>query len=130
MDHRSFCCLLISLFISLSAAFSQSPDNAQEKYIYRSGDQIIISDAERIEGTIYKVEVARLPVINPDDPEMERLKKYGRLYTETIDNKDIKALLIGNFDKKKKAVEVKNELQKIGFTSAVVITYKNGLRQS
>jgi hypothetical protein len=127
MDSRSIFCLII--FTALSSLLSLSAQNS-DRYIYRSGDLVIISDAERIEGIVYKVEVARLPFIDPNDPELKRLESYGALTTESIQNKGQKALMIGDFQDKEEARKVRDQLRQNGFTSAQVITYKNGLRQA
>ena len=83
MDTRP---LLIILFIGFLPSLLTGQQNQKDQYIYRSGDLVIISDLERTEGIHYKIEVVRLDSINPNDPELERLKKYGEIYTEELDN--------------------------------------------
>ena len=126
MDIRP---LLIILFIGFLPSLLTGQQNQKDQYIYRSGDLVIISDLERTEGIHYKIEVVRLDSINPNDPELERLKKYGEIYTEELDNLGYTSLLIGIFNKANKAKEVERKLKDLGFTNAKVLTYKNGLRQ-
>lgn len=129
MDPRPSTFLILFFIYAFSGTLIAQNNAEGDRYIYTSGDLTIISTAERPEGTTYKVEVARLPIIDSSDPELERLKQYGELFIETLDNKDLKSLLIGNFDDKAKAKEVEKELRKSGYSSAEVLEYKNGLRQ-
>ena len=118
MDYKLF------LFVLIILPFTNF---AQEEYIYRSGDDLIISDHTRSDGISYKVEVIRLKEINPNDPELNRLKKLGPVHTEFIENKDLKALLLGGFELEK-AKAVHRKIIEMGFIDAKLVKYENGLR--
>lgn len=101
--------------------------NSTESYIYRAGDDLIISDQVRTEGVTYQIEVIRLSEFNPEDPEIARLQKLGKVCIESIENKKMKALMIGSFSEN----EAENILQKVknlGFLESKKIKYINGLR--
>jgi hypothetical protein len=118
------------LFLLIFSSFSLLAQNtSNESYIYRAGDDLIISDQVRTEGVTYQIEVIRLADFNPEDPEVARLQKLGKVFIESIENKKMKALMIGSFSEKE-AQSILEKVKNLGFLQAKMVKYTNGLRTS
>ncbi len=123
--------ILILSFLCLSIYAHAQSDTFPEgkRYAYKYNGTTIFTEADRIPGISYRVEVMRIPFYNEKDPGLKLLKKYGDLSVAYWPDSHEYVLTVGAFDSEESAESLKDKLRADGFMQAKVIKYLNGLRQ-
>lgn len=86
------------------------------------------SNAPRLQGVYYKIQLAASAKYNPAEYRYSKLSSLGSMQTEFIPSRNLTRILLADFvsvaDVKKALAEVK----KAGFTAAYIVKYENGVR--
>ena len=104
--------------------------NAQPTpYSQRGADQQeYISQANRLSGTYYKIQVAAVRNFSPSDPQYQALTALGSLETEALPDRNLNRVLVANFFTPQEAQTALQRARAMGFESAYVVQYDNGVR--
>ena len=122
---KSFLILLICAISSIGL----QAQNESFPYAYRWKNQVLSSEAPRIEGQIYRVDLLTVRHFNPNDPDLRSLKKFGNLYPEKNLKKGVIYLMLGDYKTTDEANQVLVKVKNMGFTNASLVKYQDGYRQ-
>jgi len=104
---------------------------ADEKVEYSYFDQhySISTKAPRHRGQYFKVQLLVVKQFNAQDPDLQFVKKYGRLDSEYVFELDIYRLLISDFFNSDEADQALKKIKSSGFENAHIVRYIDGIRQ-
>ncbi len=98
-------------------------------YSQRGADQQeYISQSNRLAGTYYKIQVAAVRSFAPNDPKYQSLTTLGTLETEALPARNLNRVLVANFFTPEEARTALQRARAMGFESAYVVQYDNGVR--
>lgn len=116
------------LFSLLSTGlFSQKSEPFEYAYEYKG--QVVASTAPRGEGIIYRIHLIDVRHYNPRDPDLQSLQKYGPIYPDRLLQKGVIQLVLGDWKSKGDAISVLQKVQRMGFSNASIIPYRDGYRE-
>ena len=103
----------------------------QTPYSQRGTDnQEYISQASRMTGTYYKIQVAAVRSFSPGAPQFQSLTALGTLETESLPDRNLNRVLVANFFTPAEAKTALDRAKAMGFENAYVVRYDNGIRGS
>lgn len=104
---------------------------AQEKieYAYKWKDEVIATDAPRLEGDSYRIELIKVRSFNPNDPDLKMLRQYGEIYPEKNLKTGMIRLMLGDYTNKEITAPILSKVRSMGFTNASLIKYLDGYRE-
>lgn len=105
----------------MGANYVYIPSNPREK-------TRIETNAPKHNGTYYKVQLSAVRDFRAVKSEFERLTHLGRIDTERLVDKGLTRVLLADFFDKTDAIEAMKAAQRIGYSSAFLVRYKNGER--
>jgi hypothetical protein len=117
------------LVISLISTGLFSQKNAAFEYAYEHKGQVIASTAPRGEGLLYRIHLIDVRHYNPRDPDLQSLHKYGTIYPDRLLQKGIIQLILGDWKSRGEAAGVLQKVQRMGFSNALIIPYRDGYRE-
>ncbi len=88
----------------------------------------IRTDAPKLNGTYYKVQIIALANFNRNDKRYDSVRKLGRIDYEFISDKGLTRVLLGDFRSKAEAQDILNTASQNGYSGAFIVKYKNGER--
>lgn len=87
------------------------------------------TNAPRFDGTYYKIQLAALKNYDPQNALFRKVENLGsRLDTETLVNKSLTRVLLADFFSRDQAFAVLRDVIALGFDSAFVVKYEDGIR--
>src|SRR5690554_2954025 len=98
-------------------------------YIYETKDGKITSDATRIQGTTYRIDVITIFFFDLKDPAIRDLSKINTISKEFWHSQNQYHLLLGNYQDMSIAKKDLKAVRRKGFSSAKIVIYNNGLRE-
>lgn len=115
--------------VNPGAANPPPATNQPTPYSQRGNDQQeYISQADRLTGTYYKIQVAAVRNFSPSDPKYQSLTALGSLETEALPDRNLNRVLVANFFTPAEARTALQRARAMGFESAYVVQYDNGVR--
>lgn len=87
-----------------------------------------ISSAPVKDGIYYKVQVLSQEIIDPNNSKYDALKKFGRIDTEYVPEKNSKRMLIADFATLETAEYTLSKVKQLGYNNAFVVRYYDGIR--
>ncbi len=127
--------IIMKIFYSLlvlimaTGLYGQPEEESNLTYAYRAEGKIVATEAPRLEGTYYRVELLKTPHFDRSDPALETVKEYGALRTEYLIDQEITRLLLGDFYDLDKARQCLQRVRSFGLNEAIIIRYVEGFRQ-
>ena len=76
-------CLCLCLFLGTMGLMAQGQEINHE-YAFRYGDKILVSQAPRLLGVSYRIELLKVDQYSPADPALKAVQRYGNLYPERV----------------------------------------------
>ncbi len=106
--------------------------NFEAEYVYTpkmSSEAFEIrTDAPRLTGTYYKVQLVALANFKRTDKRYDDVRNLGRIDYEFIKDKGLTRVLLGDYSNKEEADGILETATKKGFRNAFIVKYQNGER--
>ncbi|NJK84043.1 MAG: SPOR domain-containing protein, partial [Saprospiraceae bacterium] len=88
----------------------------------------IRTDAPRLAGTYYKVQLVALANFKRTDKRYDQVRNLGRIDYEFIKDKGLTRVLLGDYSSKEEADGMLDTATKKGFRNAFIVKYQDGER--
>lgn len=121
--------MFLIFFICSISSMGMQAQTEPIHYAYRWKNEVLSSEAPRIEGRMYRVELLTVRHFNANDPDLRSLKKYGNLYPEKNLKKGIIHLMLGDYKTLEEANQALGKVRNMGFTNASLARYQDGYRE-